>query len=47
MADPEKGIEDLRDLGVGRIMLPAFFFAGPRGLDRLSAFGEKYIKRGG
>ena len=45
MADPERGIEDLRDLGVGRIMLPAFFFAGPNGLDRLSAFGEKYIKK--
>ena len=44
MADPERGIEDLRDLGVGRIMLPAFFFAGPGGLDRLSAFGEKYVK---
>ena len=43
MADPEKGIEDLRALGVGRIMLPAFFFAGPGGLDRLSEFGEKYI----
>jgi len=24
-------------------MLPAFFFAGPGGLDRLSEFGEKYI----
>ena len=45
MADPEKGIEDLRDLGVGRIMLPAFFFAGPGGLDRLSNFGEKYISK--
>ena len=43
MVDPKKGIEDLRDLGVGRIMLPAFFFAGPGGLDRLSEFGEKYI----
>ena len=45
MADPEKGIEDLRDLGVGRIMLPAFFFAGPAGPDRLSNFGEKYISK--
>jgi hypothetical protein len=44
MADPERGIDDLRALGVGRIMLPAFFFAGPGGLDRLSAFGEKYVK---
>lgn len=43
MADPEKGIADLRDMGVGRIMLPAFFFAGPGGLDRLSQFGERFI----
>tara|TARA_A100001037_G_scaffold298330_1_gene321864 strand:+ start:991 stop:1860 length:870 start_codon:yes stop_codon:yes gene_type:complete len=43
MADPERGIEDLRTLGVGRVMLPAFMFAGPGGLDRLSEFGEKYI----
>ena len=44
--DPARGIEDLRGLGVGRIMLPAFFFAGPDGLDRLSAIAEKHIKRG-
>ena len=43
MANPEKGIEDLRELGVGRIMLPAFFFAGPGGLDRLSKFAEQFI----
>lgn len=43
MADPEKGIEEMRSLNVGRIMLPAFFFAGPGGLDRLREFGEKYI----
>ena len=43
MADPEKGIAELKELDVGRIMLPAFFFAGPGGLDRLSEFGEKYI----
>lgn len=45
MADPERGIADLRDLGVGRIMLPAFFFAGPDGLDRLSQFGERFIAK--
>ena len=28
------------ELGVGRIMIPAFFFAGPGGLDRLDEFGE-------
>lgn len=45
MADPEQGIADLRDMGVGRIMLPAFFFAGPGGLDRLSQFGERFIAK--
>jgi hypothetical protein len=25
-------------------MVPAFFFAGPGGLDRLSEFGERVIK---
>ena len=41
MGDPVAGIEQLAELGVGRIMVPAFFFAGPGGLDRLSEFGEK------
>lgn len=40
MADPVAGIEQMKELGVGRIMVPAFFFAGPGGLDRLSEFGE-------
>ncbi len=43
MANPEKGIEELKQLGVGRMMLPAFFFAGPGGLDRMAGFAEKYI----
>ena len=43
MADPAKGIEEMRSLNVGRVMLPAFFFAGPGGLDRLREFGEKYV----
>jgi probable F420-dependent oxidoreductase len=43
MADPPAGVEQLAKLGVGRIMVPAFFFAGPGGLDRLSEFGEKVI----
>ena len=43
MMNPEEGIEQLRALGVGRIMIPAFFFAGPGGLDRLSELGEKII----
>jgi probable F420-dependent oxidoreductase len=41
MADPVAGMEQMEALGVGRIMIPAFFFAGPGGLDRLSELGEK------
>jgi alkanesulfonate monooxygenase SsuD/methylene tetrahydromethanopterin reductase-like flavin-dependent oxidoreductase (luciferase family) len=40
MDDPAAGVEQMAELGVGRIMIPAFFFAGPGGLDRLSEFGE-------
>ena len=43
MADPAAGVEQMTDLGVGRIMVPAFFFAGPGGLDRLVEFGETVI----
>jgi probable F420-dependent oxidoreductase len=44
MADPAAGVDELREIGVGRLMLPAFFFAGPDGLDRLSEFGETIVK---
>jgi alkanesulfonate monooxygenase SsuD/methylene tetrahydromethanopterin reductase-like flavin-dependent oxidoreductase (luciferase family) len=40
MADPIAGVDQLAKLGVGRVMIPAFFFAGPGGLDRLSEFGS-------
>ena len=40
MGNPVAGVEQMAALGVGRIMIPAFFFAGPGGLDRLSEFGE-------
>lgn len=43
MADPEAGIEQMAALDVGRIMVPAFFFAGEGGLDRLQAFAERVI----
>ncbi len=43
MADPAAGVEQMAALGVGRIMVPAFFFAGPGGLDRLSEFAEKVM----
>ncbi len=44
MADPVAGAEQLAELGVGRIMVPAFFFAGPGGLDRLREFGDRVIR---
>jgi len=44
MADPLAGAEQLAKLGVERVMLPAFFFAGPEGMDNLEAFGEKVVK---
>ena len=43
MADPIAGVAQMAALGVGRVMIPAFFFAGPGGLDRLSEFGERVI----
>ncbi len=45
MADPIAGVAQMAALGVGRAMIPAFFFAGPGGLDRLSEFGERVIRR--
>jgi hypothetical protein len=41
--DPAAGIDIMRNLGVGRVMVPAFFFAGDGGLDRLRAFGETHV----
>jgi len=43
MADPIAGVDVMSGLGVGRIMVPAFFFAGDGGLDRLRAFGETAV----
>ena len=45
MMDPLAGLEQMQALGVDRIMVPAFFFAGPDGLDRLSEFGETVIRQ--
>jgi probable F420-dependent oxidoreductase len=44
MADPVAGAEQLAQLGVDRAMVPAFAFAGPGGLDRLAAFGERVVR---
>jgi probable F420-dependent oxidoreductase len=44
MMDPIAGTEQLARIGVDRCMVPAFFFAGPGGLDRLGEFGERVIR---
>ncbi len=41
--DPEAGVDKFVELGVGRIMVPAFFFAGPGGLDRMDEFAARAI----
>ncbi len=41
MADPKAGVEQLAEIGVDRIMVPAFFFAGPDGVERLKQLGEQ------
>jgi len=44
MADPLAGVEQLSKLGVERAMVPAFFFAGPGGMEKLAKFGEQVVK---
>ena len=44
LGDPAAGIEKMTELGVGRIMIPAFIFDGEGGIDRLRSFGEKFVK---
>lgn len=43
LGDPLAGVDELTALGVGRVMVPAFAFAGPGGLDRLDEFGDRVI----
>ena len=43
MTDPLAGVEQMREAGVGRVMVPAFFFAGPDGLERLAQFGDTVL----
>lgn len=38
--DAAAGVEQMAGIGVDRIMVPAFFFAGPEGLDNLQKFAE-------
>jgi len=40
IANPAAGVEEMASIGVDRIMVPAFFFAGPGGLDRMDEFAE-------
>lgn len=44
MADPVAGVEQFEQAGVGRAMVPAFFFAGPGGLDRLGEFAALVVR---
>lgn len=43
MMDPVAGVEEFEKLGIARAMVPAFFFAGPGGGDRLAEFAEKVV----
>lgn len=43
MANPEEGVEQMAAIGVDRIMIPAFFFAGPEGLDNLDKLSERIM----
>ncbi len=45
--DPVAGVEKFLELGVSRAMVPAFFFAGPGGLDRLDQFAETALAAAG
>ena len=44
-ADPLPALEKMREIGVGRAMVPAFAFAGPGGTDRLEQFGADVISQ--
>jgi hypothetical protein len=44
MKDPVAGAAQMEEAGVGRAMVPAFFFGGDGGLERLRAFGETVVK---
>ncbi len=46
MQDPAAGLEIMSELGVGRAMVPAFFFGGDGGMDRLAEFAGRAIPSG-
>lgn len=43
MDDPLPAVERMAELGVDRVMVPAFAFAGKAGLDRIDRFGDDVI----
>ena len=43
LADPVAGVQQLAEIGVDRIMIPAFFFAGPDGMDRMREIGGAVV----
>ena len=45
MGDPRAGVERFAAIGVDRVMVPAFAFAGPGGPERLERFGHDVIGR--
>jgi probable F420-dependent oxidoreductase len=44
LGDPVAGARQFAEIGVDRAMVPAFFFFGPEGLDRLRKFGEEVVQ---
>ncbi len=47
LADPVPAIEEMLEIGVGRLMVPAFVYAGPDGLEGMEQFGAEVIPRFG
>lgn len=43
ITDPVAGVDQFESLGIARAMVPAFFFIGPEGLDRLEAFADQVV----
>jgi probable F420-dependent oxidoreductase len=43
-SNPADGIKQLEDIGVDRVMVPAFFFVGPDGMKLLENFAKAAIK---
>ena len=43
MMDPPAGVAEMKEAGIDRMMVPAFFFAGEGGTDRLREFGENIV----